>query len=389
MPYFSLTPDRYTKDSIGSQDFQGLIKTSAEDCLMEVSTDGVQLDLGGAVLDGEGSLNSGVYVHDCQDVTIKNGMVKGFYFGIRAVNVDRLRIENCIVSDNHNPKDVGWLPDTVEPEEQGFGGGIYLFRVTDSILDGNRTNGNFNGISLVRCDRNQLKGNNASHCANVGIHLLGSSDNLIERNQADHCIRYTGRFWCDTADTAGILLEEHSHHNRIVDNSMRYSGDGLFIRANNLHGCNHNYVARNDGSFSPNNAFEAVFSRDNVFEENVADFSNYGFWLGFSTDTVVSANRIRSNRLDGIAIDSGSHNQLLGNEIEGNRTGIRLWCGSAEAGSTREKDTATGYHIQRNRISNSRDCALLLAGHDTALLEGNVYHNNHRDVVRETGIENR
>ncbi len=164
---------------------------------------------------------------------------------------------------------------------------------------------------------------------------------------------------------------------------MRYSGDGLFIRANNRHGCNHNYVARNDGSFSPNNAFEAVFSQHNVFEENVADFSNYGFWLGFSTDTVVTANQIRSNRLDGIAIDSGSRNQLLDNEIDGNRTGIRLWCGSAEVGSSREKDTATGYHILRNRISNSRDCALLLAGHDPASLEGNVYHNNHRDVVRE------
>ena len=115
MPFLSLTPDRYTRNSIGSQDFQGLIGASAEDCLLEVSTDGLQLDLGGAVLDGEGSLNCGDYVHDCEDVTIKNGMVKGFYFGIRAVNVARLRIENCIVSDNHNPRDAGWLADTVQP----------------------------------------------------------------------------------------------------------------------------------------------------------------------------------------------------------------------------------------------------------------------------------
>ena len=47
---------------------------------------------------------------------------------------------------------------------------------------------------------------------------------------------------------------------RIIDNSMRYSGDGLFIRANNRHGSDHNHIARNDGSFSPNNAFEAGFS---------------------------------------------------------------------------------------------------------------------------------
>ena len=94
-------------------------------------------------------------------------------------------------------------------------------------------------------------------------------------------------------------MEEYSHYNKIIGNSLRYSGDGFFIRAND-----HNYVARNEGSFSPNNAFEAVFSRYNVFEDNVADFSNYGFWLGYSRDTVVLRNRARSNRVDGIAIEA-------------------------------------------------------------------------------------
>lgn len=378
----TLIPDRYTKSNFDPRRYRGLVQNGTAPCLVEVSDDGVVLDLNGSVLDGENSPTAGILLHDCNGVVIKNGMVKGFYQGIRAVNVARLKIENCVVSDNHNPAEVGWLPDSNEPVEEGFGGGIYLLRVSDSAVEGNRLNNNFNGISLVRSDRNRVTGNNASYCGNVGIHLLESSHNAVEDNWADHCIRYTDRFWCDTADSAGILLEERSNHNRIVGNSLRYSGDGFFIRANNRHGCNHNYVARNDASFSPNNAFEAVFSQHNVFEENVANFSNYGFWLGYSTDTTVRANWIRSNRLDGIAIECGQRNQIEGNKIEGNRNGIRLWGGDSPERRDRGETAAAGYKVVANEIKGSRERGILITEDHQAFLEGNIVENNRRDLER-------
>ena len=317
----ALEPRLYTKESAG------------EEAIVEISADGIRLDLAAAVLDGEDSQGWGIYIHDCADVEIVNGTVKGFFYGIRAERVQRLTVRNCVVADNHNPRDVGWLDDTDRPNEDGFGGGVYLREVNDSRMESNALNDNFNGIDLVRCERTVIKGNDCSSSGNVGIHLLGSSDNVIEDNRADHCVRFTDRFWNDTADSAGILLEEYSHRNRITDNTMRYSGDGFFIRANNRHGCNDNYVARNDASFSPNNAFEAVFSEGNVFEENVASFSNYGFWLGFSRNTTVRANSIQKNRLDGVAIEHGSHNTIEENEIDGNRNGIRLWADDHLAGA--------------------------------------------------------
>ena len=334
-----LEPRRYTRSD------------GETDALIEVGKDGVEIDLAGAVLDGE----------DCT--------------GIRAENVRELRIENCIVSDNHNP-DVGWLPDSDDPTEDGFGGGIYLYGVSDSLIEGNGVNGNLNGIDLVRSDRNTIRNNNASGNSNIGIHLLQSSHNSVESNQADHCIRYTDRFWCDTADSAGVLLEEHSHHNRITDNSMRYSGDGLFIRANNRHSCDHNYVARNDASFSPNNAFEAVFSEYNVFEENIAEFSNYGFWLGYSRNSVVRGNRITANRFDGVSIEHGSHNTIEDNHIEGNRTGIRLWSDSSPDGA----DPSEDYTIRRNRILDSRECGIWHANTARVHIEDNDYVGNRVDV---------
>ena len=376
MPEIILNPDRYTAANPVPHGRSSGDHLPSDSCLLEVSTDGVMVNLNGSVLDGENTINAGIYVHDCRDVTIKKGMVRAFYVGIRAVNVENLNTENCVVSDNHNPTDVEWLPDADDPKEEGFGAGIYLFRVFDSVIQGNLLNNNFNGLSLVRSKRNRIAGNNASYSGNLGIHLLGSSHNVVGDNQADHCIRYTGRFWCDTADSAGVLLEEDSHHNRITGISLRYSGDGFFIRANNGHSCDHNYIARNDASFSPNNAFEAGFSQHNVFEENVASFSNYGFWLGFSSDTVVRHNRILANRLDGIAIDSGNQNNIQGNKIQGNRNGVRLWSG-------RPGELSQITSVVRNEINASRECAVLVGKGQLASVEDNMLNSNGCEVVQE------
>lgn len=376
MPEIILNPDRYTAANPVPHGRSSGDHLPSDSCLLEVSTDGVMVNLNGSVLDGENTVNAGIYVHDCRDVTIKKGMVRAFYVGIRAVNVENLNIENCVVSDNHNPTDVEWLPDADDPKEEGFGAGIYLFRVFDSVIQGNLLNNNFNGLSLVRSKRNRIAGNNASYSGNLGIHLLGSSHNVVGDNQADHCIRYTGRFWCDTADSAGVLLEEDSHHNRITGISLRYSGDGFFIRANNGHSCDHNYIARNDASFSPNNAFETGFSQHNVFEENVASFSNYGFWLGFSSDTVVRHNRILANRLDGIAIDSGNQNNIQGNKIQGNRNGVRLWSG-------RPGELSQITSVVRNEINASRECAVLVGKGQLASVEDNMLNSNGCEVVQE------
>ena len=358
-----LAPQRYTRDS-------------GDDWLIEISSDGIELDLAGAVLDGETFQGFGVYVHDCDRVVIRNGLIKGFRFGIRAERVRDLRIESNVVSDNYNPPGVGWLDDTAHPNEEGFGGGVYVRDASKCVVDGNELGGNFNGLDLVHCSDCVIQANSATGCGNVGIHLLGSSRNTVERNRADRCIRFAGRFWNDTADSAGILLEEYSDDNRIVGNTMRYGGDGFFIRANNGHASNGNYVARNDGSFSPNNAFEAVFSERNTFEDNVAEHSNYGFWLGYSRGTVVRNNRIRSNRLDGVAIEHGIGNTIEGNEIAGNLAGVRLWAD----GPDQDENPSRDYMLRGNVFRESRKAAVIYSNTDGIVLEDNTFEGNAEDV---------
>jgi parallel beta-helix repeat protein len=360
-----LTPGRYT----------GAGNHSPELPIIEVEADGVVLDMAGAVLDGEDFSGVGILVRRRSDVTIRNGMIRGFYQGLQIENCQRVTIENCVVSDNHNPVDAGWLADTANPSEDGFGGGIHLSHVTDSLIEGNTTTNNFNGLDLVRCERVTVRGNDASNSGNVGLHLLASCDNIIEDNRADHCIRFAGRFWNDTADSAGILLEEFSHRNRIVSNSLRSGGDGFFIRANNRHPSNDNFIARNDGSFSPNNAFEATFSEGNVFEGNQASFSNYGFWLGYSRNTTVRDNRVISNRTDGVAIEHGCNNTIEANEIRGNLCGVRLWWSPSPIGD----DPSENYAVRENTFSKSRQYGVHCLDTRNVEMSSNRFNNNSQD----------
>ena len=232
-------------------------------------------------------------------------------------------------------------------------------------------------LDLVHCTDGTVRANNASGDGNGAIHLLDSSRNTIEGNRANRCIRYAGRFWNDTTDSAGILLKEYSHENCIVGNTMRYRGDGRFIRANNRHSSNGDYAAGNDGSFSPNNAFEDVFSEGNIVEASTVDYSNYSFWLGYYRNTVVWNNRISSNRLDGIAIEHGRNNTIEGNGIVGNRTGIRLWAD----GPDHETDPSRDYRVNGNVINDSVEAAVRYSNTEGVLLEDNTFQGNAKDVT--------
>ncbi|HEU4752737.1 MAG TPA: NosD domain-containing protein, partial [Armatimonadota bacterium] len=55
------------------------------------------------------------------------------------------------------------------------------------------------------------------------------------------------------------------------------------------------------------------------------DRCNYGFWLGFSWDTVIEKNRMVMNRQAGIAVENGHGFQVRGNSFQANGHGILIW----------------------------------------------------------------
>ena len=127
-----------------------------------------------------------------------------------------------------------------------------------------------------------------------------------------------------------MLIVFKSCNNIFKKNYVRLGGDGFFLAGLTPDGvdvgCNNNLFQDNDASYSPNNAFEGVFSKGNIYRRNKANHSNYGFWLGFSSDCTLQDNQIYNNRQAGIAVENGiNFKVLMNNDIQNNNHGILIW----------------------------------------------------------------
>ncbi len=299
---------------------------------LEIVADGVILDGSDAVLISREQKGVGLIAAGRKDITIRNLTVERFHTGILLRDCAAPVITGCRIRGTHEiPSGPVWL-DIWAPPDRAYGAAILLHNVRDARIEANDLQHQQNGLSLYNCSRCTLTANNASFNSGWGIHLHASSDNILRENVADWCNRiYTypqGGYYAG-ADAAGLLIVVSSSRNVVEKNSFRGGGDGVFIagyRHPDINApCNDNVFRENDCSLSPNNAFEATFCSGNRFENNVADKSNYGFWLGYSTSTHVSENKIRENRVAGVAIEHGRSNRISGNVIRRNRTGVELW----------------------------------------------------------------
>ena len=288
---------------------------------VSIGASGITLDMNGATLVGTDFANYGVTCIGFDNVTIANGVIKNYYYGIRIENGSGIQILDHDLSNN-------WLdPNSVEPptpfldinvgpdlgDTTNLGGGLFMLNASLATISGNTLKNQENGIDLYFVTDSTITGNDASNNTGWGIHLHGSSGNVVSKNVADDCIRP------GLNDSAGFLVVMASHNNQFLNNSFQGGGDGFFLNNHNGCPCNDNLIQGNNGSNAGANAFEATFSSGNLFIDNIADTSNYGFWLGYShTGNVIAGNSIRANNINGIEIEHGQNNIIENNEIIGN-----------------------------------------------------------------------
>jgi parallel beta-helix repeat protein len=288
---------------------------------VSIGASGITVDMNGATLVGTAFANYGVTCIGFDDVTITNGSIEGYYYGIRVENGSGIQILANDLSDNwvdplSQTPQAPFLNINVGPnlgDTTNLGGGLFMLNVTGATVSGNTLRDQENGMDLYEVHDSQITENDASGNTGWGIHLYASTGNTIADNVCDNCIR------AGLGDSAGVLVVFGSNGNTFTGNSFRGGGDGFFI--GNEHGCpsNDNIVTGNDGSFAGANAFEATFSSGNQFIANTADGSNYGFWLGYShSGNVIRGNSIRANNVNGIEIEHGQNNAIEANEIIGN-----------------------------------------------------------------------
>ena len=328
-------------------------------------------DSGAAAFVGVGVLSRGV-----DNVAITGGAIRGYRFGIRLEGGKGHRVTNVDLSGSRaqalrsTPErydEADWIdifhPDTFET----YGAGLYLKWTSAALVSGVTAHGAQNGIELFGVRDSYVADNDVGGNSGWGVSLWQSAGNTIVRNRADHEVRCESPHYRRGCDSAGILLRQQSDSNTIRDNDVSGSGDGFFLsgqRGEVLPSVG-NLVFRNNATGAWHNAFESTFSWGNVFLDNRADSADYGFWLGYSTGSVVQGNTVIGSRSTGIAIEHGSDNLLAGNVVIGGGIGIHLMAPNPSG------DPSRGYRIDDNVLAGL-DSAIVVNRTTQLRIRGNV-----------------
>jgi len=373
---------------------------------IEIAGDGITVNGNGAEIIGKNKHGAGIRVKNRSTVTIKGFSVLNYYHGIA--------VENCTgltITDNQVTSTAGITSDTIFldiwlPEDKAYGGALWMYEVKDSTISNNNFEYNMNGILTYNCRNLTVKNNQTNYCSGFGIHLFQTCDSRFEENSADYCCRYNTRnklvgierIGHMGADATGFLILAGSHRNIFRRNFARLGGDGFFLAGMNptykIAGANDNLFVENDASWSPNIAFEATFSRGNIFRNNLANHCNYGFWLGFSTENIVEDNTINTNRQAGIAVENGWNMTARNNKFHANGHGILLWSNVVHSKILEKRPesvTSHDWEIHNNTFSRNNKAIAIAANRDHGIrpLENKNNGNNNSRPYNHRIFENK
>ena len=365
-----------------------------------IDSDNVTLDGHGATIMGmEKTVSEGIRVSGRKNIIIKNLRVLNYYHGVSVKHSTGIEICNCTISLTTEIQSNTLFLDIWKPAADAYGGAIFLKEVSNAKIHDNDLQHQMNGILSYQCKELKVARNLANYCSGFGFHLFETSNSTFADNYADYCCRYylSGSSSHLGADAAGFLIIYKSCNNIFRRNFARLGGDGFFLAGltpdGNDVGCNNNLFEENDASYSPNNAFEGVFSKGNIYQRNKANHSNYGFWLGFSSDCTLKDNQIYNNRQAGIAVENGTHFDVRNNDIQNNSHGILIWTRSYDFLKTvpNMNETSRDWLIERNKLIKNKKAIRIAANQDHGVRglhegESSVFPHNH--IIQNNEIRN-
>ncbi|MCX6226351.1 MAG: right-handed parallel beta-helix repeat-containing protein [Bacteroidia bacterium] len=286
-----------------------------------VNKENITIDGDSVQVTGTGFEGFLIFIENSRNVTIKNfKSVKNYYYAVTARQSADLHINDNNFS--YNKKDtLGWISIWTD-YTAALGGGVLLHQCSGSELHGNTMTQQNDGIALYECDGITINDNILYWNCGFGVRMNFTDNCYIHHNDCSHVNRKT-----DPSDCAAILLIV-SNNNIVEYNNLTYSGDGVFLGQYEYSQIpNNNYFGYNDCSYSPHNAIEATFADGNIYKGNLCNYSNYGFWLGYSFNSLIEDNEIIGNITSGVSVDRGFKNTFKSNLIKGNPYGFELWEG--------------------------------------------------------------
>jgi parallel beta-helix repeat protein len=350
---------------------------------LSIAADNLTLDGGGALIVSPESSGVGIHIDGRRGVTIRNIKISGYYHGIRADHCADLTVENMRVRDTFEIEGIDTFMYLWNPIEKVYGGAILCHDVHGGAIRACDFQHQMTGILLYDSSGLTIEKNNASFNSGWGLYLSASNENVVQDNHFDFCNRLYRRPESGLirveADTVGIALVYSSSRNRVLRNSCMCSGDGIYASGYDFKGnqgpCNDNLFEDNDCRYSSNNAIESNFSRGNVFRRNNCSRSNYGFWMGYSSENTLEDNTIEMNHMVGIAVEHGHDFTIRNNRIRQNEEGVRLWTrGGPVVQHWPGHEVSYNFRLEDNLIEGNRTGFYGYTGEETTGQDCHDYH---------------
>ncbi len=320
------------------------------DCLgngLVIGANGITVDLDGHTIDGTG-LGVGVLNNGFDNVTITNGLVQDFDFGVQ-------------LGDGTTGNYVTEL--TLQLNQEAA---VQLIDADDNTIRDNTLVGNQHGIWLF--DGTQfatVTGNSITASSADGIRVEGSNGNRIEDNTVGE------------SSGAGVALVAASNNTVIGNTLANNSGPGIAV-GETLLPANDNLITDNQISGNSGAGISVVESSGNELTGNVATLGgSSGIELDLATETLIRGNDVSGNS-GGIELSDSSDNVVEGNNASGsNGSGI-----SVEGISLRNVVTlnnATGNAGEGISVNDATDAT------NGNLIDRNIANSNSGDGIIVNG----
>lgn len=256
---------------------------------LEVFANNITINLNGFTLSGSSDL-AGIYVSGYNNVTIRNGSIRGFWAGINTGRSDGLRVHSVtfyevgsgVIVSQGNSSNI-YDNDFIKTTSQA----VYITNRSSALTASNHTINNNEfyrariGIEICgdRADRNTLTNNLIWKSPDWGIHLNHSDRNVLNNNRV--------------LETGGAALRmNNSSYNRVEGNSFREGGHtGISLLAQAGDACLDS---------GPNASYKNLIRRNHA--------------IGFSTGAVIG---LGVNNLGNVV-----KNYIVENKLYDNDTGI-------------------------------------------------------------------
>jgi parallel beta-helix repeat protein len=289
------------------------MKRSAWDCALngiEVQTDGITIDLNGFTLAGPDKTDIGIDLAGRSNVTIRNGVIRGFGTGVNISNGAGNRIIGVDLPLNLIGISVATSNENVLKNNtvvsSGTGSkGIALASADQTIIAGNTVQGVVDPIDLDgTSDSNTVAENHVSDTNGMGVRILGSTGNTVKRNLIERAGYGVG------ATGTNHVITENRIENGFGESILLGTptpSSGITITSNIIRGGR--FFGMN---IQPNHSNTKIIG-NTIIGDTIAGISDQG------VGTQIKNNRVTNGRVEGI-VAVGDNTLIHGNKVLNNDT---------------------------------------------------------------------